>query len=270
MQERNVAQRARAAVQKTAKLEAKAKASISEPPSALGDSNASASSSEPSFFGSANESSLSDHRSDRSASSSVSDLGMTSEDPTQTPYSRQSPTSKRSYQSSLELAIERGDWRAVGEAASMLGDGPSDAALLPDPDESLSGQSLSSALTDPSASKQQRVSHLDELIARGDWAGIVAAAGTYQAMDDLTAGEGTSYPTQEERDALAQAEMWQTIADQSRQEGGLESKEAQDAADWAIARRLEQISSGTGAADAASGSVDPDPKRPRVEEDESV
>ena len=259
MQERNVAQRARAAVQKTAKLEAKAKASISEPPSALGDSNASASSSEPSFFGSANESSLSDHHSDRSASS-VSDLGMTSEDLTQTPYSRQSPTSKRSYQSSLELAIERGDWRAVGEAASMLGDGPSDAALLPDPDESLSGQSLSSAFTDPSASKQQRVSHLDELIARGDWAGIVAAAGTYQAMDDLTAGEGTSYPTQEERDALAQAEMWQTIADQSRQEGGLESKEAQDAAgsaaDWAISRRLEQISSGTGAADA--------------EEDESV
>ena len=104
-----------------------------------------------------------------------------------------------------------------------------------------SGSSLNTSLSqaESSKSKADRINHLDSLIAKGDWAGIVAAAGTYQAVDD-TFGAGGQ--TQEERDALAQANMWQEIANQSRQEGGAEAEGAKDAADWAISRAMKSAS----------------------------
>ena len=238
MQERSVAQRARAAVQKTAKQEAKSKARANAPipgsstgsasPTAQNialkssHSSSASSESEPLYYGSANNSSNSDFS---SSSSSVSNLGMTSMDP----QSVGSP-SKSSNRSSLELAIERGDWRAVGEAAAMMGDGSSGVIL---PNES-GDVSLSSSFTGESASgRQSRVSYLDSLIAQGDWAGIVAAAGHYQATDDQGSGK------EEEQKALAQAEMWTKIANQSKQDSEAQGA-ASDAADWAIERSLEQ------------------------------
>ena len=233
MQERSVAQRARAAVQKTAKQEAKAKARVNASTSGSSSGSASptaqnialksshsssaSSESEPLYYGSANNSSDSDFS---SSSSSVSNLGMTS----------MGSPSKSSNRSSLELAIERGDWRAVGEAAAMMGDGSSGVIL---PNES-GDVSLSSSFTGESASgRQSRVSYLDSLIAKGDWAGIVAAAGHYQATDDQGSGK------EEEQKALAQAEMWTKIANQSKQDSEAQGA-ASDAADWAIERSLEQ------------------------------
>ncbi|KAL7539834.1 hypothetical protein ACHAXR_009661 [Thalassiosira sp. AJA248-18] len=272
MQERSVAQRARAAVQKTAKLEAKAKASLSnasassssytptsgpsQPRSALGAREGeenSRTSTEPSYYGSANDdSSTSDFGdyADRSHDeSSISDLGMTSEDQTF------ASSSKKSNKSSLELAIEKGDWRAVGEAAAIMGS----SGIIPDENDG----SLSSSLSE-SQGKNERVYYLDALIAKGDWSGIVAAAGKYQAMDDKGVGDGPL--TEEEREALAQADMWQTIANQSKQDSGAKAKGAVDAADWAISRSLEQKMK----SEAAASGGDPDSKKPRIVDDESV
>jgi len=230
MQERSVAQRARAAVQKTAKLEAKTKAALSN------RSDGSVSSSSLSHYGgSASNSSVSDYQDDSYSTggedsssltdSSVSDLGsslMTSEE------SRSG--SRKTTQSSLELAIEKGDWRAVGEAAAMMGGGDGGDLIIQDDSGS---SSFNSSIEE--SSKAERVNRLDKLIAKGDWAGIVAAAGTYQAMDDSGVGD-TGPKTQEEKDALASASMWQEIADQSKPQGGGKDEGAADAAKWAIER----------------------------------
>jgi len=249
MLERNVAQRARAAFQKTAKLEAKAKASIasgsvSSGPYHRANDSSSMTSSEPSYYGSSTNNSSSASSYTESANSSVSDLDMDS-----SKYS----SSRGTTRSSLELAIEKGDWRAVGEAAAMMGG--SSGAIPDSPGESLS--SSSSTLGD----KAERVYYLDALIAKGDWAGIVAAAGKYQAMDDqMEPGPRT----EEEREALAQADWWQTIANQSKQGSSKEAQGASDAADWAISRSLEQKMRGDDGTAAASDA------KVRLPDDESV
>ena len=116
MQERNVAQRARAAVQKTAKLEAKARATMASSASSHSSNvlrpRGDASSSEPSHYGASDRSSF-DNSLDNSVASSVSDMGMSS--------IGESRASRSTQSSLLELAIEKGDWRAVGEAAAMMG-----------------------------------------------------------------------------------------------------------------------------------------------------
>lgn len=212
MQERSIAQRARAAVQKSAKLEAKAKAQASQGTSGSGvasrDSSGTFSSQgdDPSHYG----------ESTNSHSSSVSDLGMS-----------EGYSSRKTNQSSLEMAIERGDWRAVGEAAALMGDGSITN------EESLSSSSFLSA-ADTATTKDDRVAHLDSLIAKGDWAGVVQAAGLFQAKDDSTGPR-----TLEENEALREAEMWQAIADQTKQESH-EVSGAAEAAEWAISRSLEQ------------------------------
>ena len=102
MQERNVAQRARAAVQKTAKLEARANAAMTTSPGSV------SSSSEPSYYaGSAGDSSVSDYAPSSSSTyendsssitdSSVSELGMNT--------NSEDTSSRKTTQSSLELAI---------------------------------------------------------------------------------------------------------------------------------------------------------------------
>jgi len=93
----------------------------------------------------------------------------------------------------------------------------------------------------------------------------MAAAGQYQAADDQS---DPSTLTDEEREALAQANMWQEIANQSRQDGGTGAKGALDAADWAISRSLEQKMKSVD--DANASCEGPDPKKPRIVEDESM
>jgi hypothetical protein len=261
MQERSLAQRARAAVQKTAKIEARAKASLSREKPRAGSIS---SSSEPSHYADSGNSSASASGAnsgdaslgDSNTESSVSDLGMTSDD--------DRSSSKKTNQSSLEFAIGRGDWRAVGEAAAMMGSGK---AVLDESGDSASSYSESLSIT------QDRVHYLDALIAKGDWAGIVHAAATYQAMDDQEV-DG-SLRTDEEREALAQANMWQEIARQSKTDGSVEAtKGAEVAADWAISlarKRIEDSYEST----TYIGLVDEldeteNSNKPRMQDDESV
>ena len=133
----------------------------------------------------------------------------------------------------------------MGEAAAMMGSGEeASEVIIPDDDM---GSSFTS-IEESSSSKANRVNYLDNLIAKGDWAGIVAAAGTYQAIDDSLGG-GT--PQNEEEEALAQAKMWEDIANQSKP--GASSSGAGDAADWALERAMKSP-----------------PMKARIEDDESV
>ena len=224
MQERSIAQRARAAVQQSAKLEAKARGHVSS--DGGGGSTSSAS---------------------------------------------------KSY---IEQAIEKGDWQAVGQAAAMMGGGQ---VIEDDSFDRSRSSSISSSLSDSrsrsasrdstlSRDKSERIQHLDNLIAVGDWAGIVAVASQYQAMDEAI---GQSPPvdanlaTEEERDALAQAELWHAIAQQSKQDISSTSEGAKEAADWAISRSLAKHS-----APASSVTDQPDTKISKIEtyedDDQSV
>ena len=130
----------------------------------------------------------------------------------------------------LEQAMEKGDWQAVGQAAAMMG---GDSIMIEDDSLDRSHHSsISSSLSDsrshsasrgsmPSRDKSERIQRLDSLIAVGDWAGIVAVASQYQAIDeevDQNPPIDAALTTDEERDALAQAEMWHTIAQQSKQD----------------------------------------------------
>ncbi len=246
MQERSLAQRSNTTVRKSAKLEGKARASRAR---------SSSSSSEPSYYADSISSSLSANAAaiesleNSISNSSVSDLGMASAD--------DQSSSRKTTQSSLELAIERGDWRAVGEAAAKMSSGGVTH------DESIG--SIHSGSVPESQGRQDRVNYLDALISKGDWAGIVATAGTYQALDDYKVeGNRTSL---EEREALAQAKMWQEIARQSYP-SSKEARGAVEATDWAISlerKRIEDTS-----LVAADKSDNPAPTTAGMEDDESV
>lgn len=209
MQERAIASRARLAVQKSAKLEARAR-STTIPAAAV------------------------------SSSTSVG--------------------SRASSKSELEAAIEAGNWDAVGQAAQKMSEG-SVASLSVEDRTRLSEKVSASPSLAQSPGALNEDYNLDALIERGDWPGVIAAA--------KRAGEGTrvssSNITQEEQDALAQANMWQEIANQSKGRQGkcsiltnrllnmrnithqfssfitLGPAGADDAAAWAISRSLHAL-----------------------------
>jgi len=246
----------------------------------------------------------------QSTNSSASDLSPNGLQQKQsgTDTSKSSPSdtttasSKMSYNDRIEIerAIEEGDWDAVGAAAIKMGGssvfsaGENDFASLDsstigsDDRESLtSGSKLSSTI-----GTSHRATELEKLIEKGDWTGVVAAAGSFSAADrhslgsphadqgiptqvksGSTSGSSSSWrnlffsgeskipfgstnsiPTssetdalkgrktsQEEQDALAQADVWSKIARQSKDRGASGAKGASDAADWAISRSLTAL-----------------------------
>ena len=189
----------------------------------------------------------------------------------------------------LELAIEAGDWEAVGEAAALMSDKSITSASSGEINV-LASAKLDSSFSESTTSKKykvnaERAAELDEMIDKGDWGGVVAAASRFSskgensdsqmsttATDDIvhaasrgdsmygSASSAASRATsdssgsantveqerrrriREEQEALAQAEIWMAIAEQSRQEGQTD-RAASDAADWAIARSLSALKS---------------------------
>lgn len=145
--------------------------------------------------------------------------------------------------SALEQAIEAGDWEAVGEAAAMISDNSvttassGEIARLADTNLSLStgGSNRSRNLSGVNA---DRASELDALIDRGDWTGVVAAANQFSEADKNESEGGVR--SQEEEDALKEAELWMKIANQKKPEGAMDAG-ASDAAEWAIQRSLSQL-----------------------------
>lgn len=142
--------------------------------------------------------------------------------------------------SALEEAIEAGDWDAVGEAAAMISDSSvttADTAEI----QRLAGTNLSLSTTESRRSNMsgiqaERAAELDQLIDSGDWSGVAHAAKNFGDSDRKL--KSASAPSQEEEDALKEAEAWMKIAEQTKGKG---DTGASDAAEWAIQRSLTQL-----------------------------
>jgi hypothetical protein len=135
------------------------------------------------------------------------------------------------HRSALEMAIESGDWEAVGQAAAMMEDASVGTAST--------GTDLNVSRTSSgiSGNTANRAAELDELIDQGDWTGVVAAAAQFKQDD--TKPKAKSNVSKEEEDALAQAELWTKIAEEKKK--GATDAGASDAAEWAISRSLSQM-----------------------------
>ncbi len=221
MQERNIAARQREAMRRNAKREARRLAKLNKPPTGKSpvsereDSNAS-------FFSTSGEVDTADE-------------------------SNLSPNRE-----ALDYAIQIGDWEAVGRTAEQLEErsvtGSSATEYHSADDRSFSNKS------DASSADVDRATELENLIDKGDWTGVVAAASRFTAADKqkdsvknkeaMTSGrngfkkqpaneshgsnldDSQSQSTEvkkektlkEEEDALAQAEIWMAIAAQSKNE----------------------------------------------------
>lgn len=145
--------------------------------------------------------------------------------------------------SALEVAIETGDWAAVGDAAAMM----SDASTLSTNEINRLAHTNMSVSTESTRDRQSldgvnaaRAAELDAMIDRGDWSGVIAAANRYSNTDKSTLGPSPAGRTKEEEEALAQAEVWMKIAEQKKAEGATDAG-ASDAAEWAIHRSLSQL-----------------------------
>jgi hypothetical protein len=84
----------------------------------------------------------------------------------------------------LKHAIENGDWRAVGEAAAIMGKESMTMKSTGSTEPSVASRGADNSYHTLYLEKEDRIKHLDELVAKGDWTGIVIASGQYQAMDD--------------------------------------------------------------------------------------
>ena len=141
-----------------------------------------------------------------------------------------SQSSQRTEKSELEQAIESGNWQAVSAAAQRMSN--SSSGNLSSDEKAR----LQRAIASSPAFNQRVIEdyNLDSLIEQGDWPRVIAAAKAATEGPD----QGVS---SEEQEALAQATMWQAIANQSKQDGGQDASGAGDAADWAISRSLNAM-----------------------------
>ena len=153
-------------------------------------------------------------------------------------------------QNALEAAIEAGDWDAVGEEAALLTD--SNSLTSADTDEInkfADGVSTDGSSAAGSKNLADVADELEELIEAGDWTGVVQAASSSSkgaSFDNKTESKEARRlrrlkHLQEEQEALAQAEIWTAIAEQSKQEAESTDQGAADAADWAISRSLNAL-----------------------------
>lgn len=83
----------------------------------------------------------------------------------------------------------------------------------------------------------RRAEELDALVERRDWFGIMEA--TKRFSEDSDFKERSKGPSKEEEEALKQAELWRTFAEQMKPEATDEG--ASSAAEWAIQRSLSQL-----------------------------
>ena len=151
----------------------------------------------------------------------------------------------------LQQAIANEDWVNVAEAAAGL----SGHEIFQDDDTRDEDLEVLSTATG-------RSMEINSLVDKGDWDGIVAIASRYAEADSRKTEEETIEERRkrrqdrlkEEEEALAQAEIWDAIAQQTK----AENEEADDkasnaganlAAAWAIDRSLNALTKAEGAAE---------------------
>jgi hypothetical protein len=81
----------------------------------------------------------------------------------------------------LEIAVESGDWEAVGDAAAML----SDTSIQSEPSVLATDHSLRFLNPSPRISLEN-ASQLDDMISRGDWTRVVKAASSLIINDKIS------------------------------------------------------------------------------------
>ena len=141
--------------------------------------------------------------------------------------------------SALEAAIEAGDWEAVGAAAAMMSDGETasaDSGDLDQLEDALSStvehsqRSIRSGISETDSARAKRIGSLVDV---GDWKGVVLATKNF-----ITGGE-KQVRGKDEEEALAEAEEWMRIAEKSKPQ--TTDAGAADAAEWAIQQSLTQL-----------------------------
>lgn len=222
MQERAVAQKARAAGQRAAKVEARRSVQRGVVPGTSGGRPSALPGSEEAAEG--GEAAGGTPTSAAASSSASSASG-----------------SHREARTALEDAIDAGDWEAVGRAAAMMSDAstgsPGDVDRVGSGSMSQSSAGTGASRSTLSGINAARAAELDAMIDKGDWSGVVAAANRYTQSDKKPAAR--SGRTKEEEEALAEAEKWAKIAQQKKP--GATDAAASDAAEWAIQRSLSQM-----------------------------
>jgi len=247
MQERAVAQKARNSSQRAAKQQAKLS---STPQKTLSEVTITAKSSKSIGIGQLAGSKAAATKAAakslgtgeiQSTSKKKNDAKVKTEDNSEKLKSKQNHTA-------LEAAIEAGDWEAVGEEAALLTD--SNSLTSADTDEInkfADGVSTDGSSVAGSKDLADVADELEELIEAGDWTGVVQAASSKGVtIEKKTESTETRRlrrlkHLQEEQEALAQAEIWTAIAEQSKQEAETTDQGAVDAADWAISRSLNAL-----------------------------
>ncbi|GKY99140.1 hypothetical protein MPSEU_000869500 [Mayamaea pseudoterrestris] len=137
----------------------------------------------------------------------------------------------------LESAIEAGDWEAVGAAAALMSDadtGSNNSGDISQLNEALSSveNSQRSQRSEISESDTARAARIDSLVGKSDWQGVVEAT-------KLFSDEDKPLRSQEEEEALAEAEAWMKIAEDTKE--GATDAAASEAAEWAIQKSLSQL-----------------------------
>jgi len=154
----------------------------------------------------------------------------------------------------LKEAINNENWENVAEAAAGL-----------------SGHEVLKGQTSPKENESVGSVDINALVDEGDWDGVVAAASRYAESSTTNASSSNDYTPEdteeladdstieqrrkrreerlkEEEEALAQAEIWDAIADQTKRDDNQEEKgnsgntgAAKMAADWAIDQSLAAL-----------------------------
>jgi hypothetical protein len=142
----------------------------------------------------------------------------------------------------LELAIEAGDWQAVGQAAAMIGDKSvgTTSTGTGELNQSTESDNPPRVRDHLSGEDAERASAIDELIDVGDWTGVISTVNNFASEADVKGEDDVGLMSQEEEEALKQAEVWMRIAEQKKAEGATDAG-ASDAAEWAIQRSLSQL-----------------------------
>ena len=90
----------------------------------------------------------------------------------------------------LDLAIEAGDWAAVGATAALLA-AASDSQSV----SSRSRTSMSRGGSSISSLDAARAAELDHLVDAGDWEGVVVAAAKFESAEDQSASKSSASQT---------------------------------------------------------------------------
>ncbi|VEU43304.1 unnamed protein product [Pseudo-nitzschia multistriata] len=236
MQERLVAQKARKESQKQAKRQAKEYVQDKKKQESAGDTDVATDAADDMWIKEIEGSS--------GAADALAGTSVARGEALETPFEVDEDAEAKAMKTQLKEAISNEDWENVAEAAAGLS-----SHAFKKPGSSQDSRSEAS----------NRSVDINALVDEGDWDGVVAAASKYREAAS-TPGSSSNAETdipddstierrrkrreerlKEEEEALAQAQIWDAIADQTKVDNKAEGSAAGLAADWAIDQSLAAL-----------------------------